>query len=259
MKKDRGEQYGRRIWKWLSCTMRNTRKGNTASPWEWSLWRPGECGVHWVICASSPLFLTKCSLLWTCSLLFLEDPWRIQEDKAWLLDPKAWDRESVSGIYITRCPQICGSRGKGFVTPVKDRLWHHIWRCHIQPFQCPEESQEGTGISFRRVQRDSQFTFLFLESIRCQSCVTQSSCMLFYVMDFFTVKKSYRLVDVAYLITDTWAVFQYQIKLENSLSRMIYDSIDLESLNCNLLSAVLLTHVPRGGREFPFAFKRAKS
>ena len=35
MKKDGEKQCGRRIWKWLSCIIKNTAKGNIASAWQW--------------------------------------------------------------------------------------------------------------------------------------------------------------------------------------------------------------------------------
>jgi hypothetical protein len=41
------------------------------------------------------------------------------------------------------------SREEGDVTPVDDEVWHRVRHCHNQPFQCPQDSQEGIAASFR--------------------------------------------------------------------------------------------------------------
>jgi hypothetical protein len=142
MRKAGGEQYGRRTWKWLISTMRNTTKGNMASPWKWM-----PLGTWWVWCAllvyraSSSQFFTNNDLL--PFQLFILFPWRpVKNSGRWWMASKG--RSTRRGKCFRN---LCWGASPSLWIGERKATWH-LWRIrygsvNIQTFHFPRESQEG--------------------------------------------------------------------------------------------------------------------
>lgn len=123
MRKSGGEQCGRRIWRWLSCTMGNTVKGNMASPWRWT---PLE--TWWVWCDTNSLDLLFSFYKIISPLrLFVCLSRKTNEEFRQLVNGYKHQRNRKGKVFqeplMLQIPKSVDWREKGCVTPVKNQVW----------------------------------------------------------------------------------------------------------------------------------------